>query len=168
MGLRFKPRPVWLSSLHSLFSVGCGFSHNPAYPIHSAPATLAWWFQLDSHFLPSCCTRYLEPLLLQSLSCSKVLSYYPLFWARTPITYLSTIAIKKKRLTLDIQIIHFFYLPYVYYFMVCVFCVLAHSHTDCRDMCVCVCTCVYACACVCVVYLPTGLKALETGVSWCL
>lgn len=43
------------------------------------------------------------------------------------MTYSPTISIK-RRFTLDIQIIHFFYSPYVYYFMVCMF---AHGHSDC-------------------------------------
>ena len=42
--------------------------------------------------------------------------------------------------------------------MVLVLCVFAHSNTDCA-VCLCMCVCVY------VVYLPAGLKALETAFS---
>lgn len=56
-------------------------------------------------------------------------------------------------LTFDIQIIYFFYLLYVYYFMVHI-CGFAHSHADCG-------------VCVFVMYLPAGLKALElSGLVW--
>ena len=143
-----KPRPVWLPRPHScsLWDVA-----SPA----ALPAAFTQLGHCSRRLLPpSSSARFpLSPLMLCQTVSTPTLAIPGLYQSsflprpilgKKAIAYVLAISIK-GRLTLDIQITHLFYLPYVYDFMVHVLCVFAHSNTDCA-VCVCVCVCVW---CIC-------------------
>lgn len=149
-----KPRPVCLPSPHScsLWDVASPAALPAPFKHHSSATTGAGLFLPllwpDSHFLPCCCVRHLAPSPWQSLHFPRVLSYHAPFRARRPITYVPVISIKGG-LTLDIQT--FIYHRFMTLWSMSYVCLLTATLTV---LCV--------CARVCVVYLPAGLKALET------